>query len=137
MWLNREKGQIAVELPQRQVESFSTPSGSDEAGMKESTPGYVVSNPTKYQFIANGGNDDIQYFLDVRITPPSSSVIYNFVLKKDGQEYKRYDDLEGDSHPLNMMGNDAAGEPRQALPNGLYTFYIETTSAGTFNLDLN
>ncbi len=135
LWLNREKGQIAVELPQRQIESFSTPSGSDEAGMKESTPGYVVSDPTKYQFIANGGNDDIQYFLDVRITPPSSSVIYNFVLKKDGQEYKRYDDLEGDSHPLNMMGNDAAGEPRQALPNGLYTFYIETTSAGTFNLD--
>lgn len=135
LWLNREKGQITVDLPQRQITSFSTPSGSDEAGMKESTPGYVVSNPTNYQFISNGGNDDIQFYLDARVTAPSASVIYNFVLKKDGQEYKRYDDLEGDSHPLNMMGNDAAGEAREALPDGLYTFYIETTASGRFDLD--
>lgn len=136
MWLNREKGQITADLPQTQVTSFSLPSGSDEFGMKSSTPGFIPApNSTKYQEIQDGANDDIQFYIDIRITAPSAAVVYNFVLKKDGQEYKRYDDLEGDSHPLNMMGNDAAGDPREDLPNGRYTYHIETASSGNFTFD--
>ena len=133
LWLNREKGQITADLPQKQVESFSLPSGSSESGMKSSTPGFIPApNSTNYQEIQDGANDDIQFYIGVKITPPSASDIYNFVLKKDGQEYKRYDGLEGDSHPLNMRGSDAKGEKRPDLPNGKYTFHIETASAGTF-----
>lgn len=134
MWLNREKGQITADLPQTQITSFSTPSGSNHSGMKESTPGYIPApNSTKYQEIQDGANDDVQFYIDARITAPSASVIYNFILKKDGQEYIRYDDLEGDSHPLNMMAYDSPGGPGGDLPNGRYTYHIETASSGTFN----
>ena len=136
MWLNKEKGKIDIKSPQRKLKAsdFTAARGdTDEHGLGQS------STPAGGRF--NGAQDiffkqsKVEYFLDVKIFP-SNSDSYNFVLKKDNEEFFRVNDLSGDKHPMNMKGNSSEGTPRIDLPEGLYSFHLETTSAIDFDLDI-
>lgn len=136
MWLNKEKGQIKIDAPQRKLKAsdFTAARGdTDEVGLAQS------STPAGGRF--NGAQDifhkhsRVEYFFDVKIFP-SNSDSYNFVLKKDNKEFFRVDNLSGDKHPMNMKGNSSEGTPRIDLPEGLYTFHLETTSATDFDLEI-
>ncbi len=136
MWLNKEKGKIDIESPQRRLKAsdFTAARGdTDEPGLAQS------STPAGGRF--NGAQDiffkhsKVEYFLDVKIFP-SNSDSYNFILKKDNKEFFRVDNLSGDKHPMNMKGNSSEGSPRIDLPEGLYSFHLETTSATDFDLEI-
>ncbi|WP_187469128.1 hypothetical protein, partial [Escherichia coli] len=44
--------------------------------------------------------------------------------------------LQGNTHPLSMMGSDIEGKPREELPKGyFYTFYLESASAGNYGFE--
>ena len=136
MWLNKEKGKIDIESPQRKLKAsdFTAAVGdTSETGLRPS------STPAGGRF--DGAQDiffkhsKVEYFLDVKIFP-SNSDSYNFVLKKDNQEFFRVNNLSGDKHPMNMKGFSSEGSPRIDLPEGLYTFHLETTSAIDFDLNI-
>ena len=136
MWLNKEKGKIDIESPQRKLKAsdFTAAVGdTSETGLRPS------STPAGGRF--DGAQDiffkhsKVEYFLDVKISP-SNSDSYNFVLKKDNQEFFRVNDLSGDKHPMNMKGFSSERSPRIDLPEGLYTFHLETTSAIDFDLNI-
>ena len=136
VWLNREKGRIDIETPQRRVQgnSFTTARGdTDELGLEDSrTP---AGRGDGIQLITSSGRPKVEFFFDVKISP-SNSEIYNFILKKDNEEFFRVDNLSGDTHPMNMKGNSSEGTPRTLIPDGLYTFHLETTSAIDFDLNI-
>ena len=136
MWLNKEKGKIDIESPQRKLKAsdFTAAVGdTSETGLRPS------STPAGGRF--DGAQDiffkhsKVEYFLDVKIFP-SNSDSYNFILKKDNQEFFRVNNLSGDKHPMNMKGFSSEGSPRIDLPEGLYTFHLETTSAIDFDLNI-
>ncbi len=136
MWLNKEKGQIKIDAPQRKLKAsdFTAARGdTDEPGLAQSsTPAGGRFNGAQNIFFKHSKHE---YFLDVKIFP-SNSDPYNFVLKKDNKEFFRVDDLSGDKHPMNMKGSSSEGTPRIDLPEGLYTFHLETTSATDFDLEI-
>lgn len=136
MWLNKEKGQIKIDAPQRKLKAsdFTAARGdTDEVGLAQSsTPAGGRFNGAQNIFHKHSG---VEYFFDVKIFP-SNSDSYNFVLKKDNKEFFRVDNLSGDKHPMNMKGNSSEGTPRIDLPEGLYTFHLETTSATDFDLEI-
>lgn len=136
MWLNKEKGQIKIDAPQRRLKAsnFTTAKGdTDETGLgQSSTPAAGRFNGAQFIFHKHS---KVEYFLDVKIFP-SNSETYNFILKKDNEEFFRVDGLSGDKHPMNMKGNSSEGTPRIDLPEGLYSFHLETTSAIDFDLEI-
>jgi len=135
MWLNREKGQISLDLPQQQVTSFTAAVGSSESGMKSNSP-EALGTSQQYIPMSTHIAGPVDFFIDVKITPPSPTATYNFILKKNNKEYRRFDGLQGNTHPLNMMGSDIEGKPREELPKGyFYTFYLESASAGNYGFE--
>lgn len=136
MWLNKDKGKIDIDSPQRRLKAsdFTAARGdTDEVGLAQSsTPEGGRFNGAQLIFHKHS---KVEYFLDVKIFP-SNSDSYNFVLKKDNEEFFRADNLSGDKHPMNMKGNSSEGSPRIDLPEGLYSFHLETTSSIDFDLDI-
>ena len=136
MWLNKEKGKIDIESPQRRLKAsdFTAARGdTDEPGLAQSsTPASGRFNGAQNIFFKHS---KVEYFLDVKIFP-SNSDSYNFILKKDNEEFFRVDNLSGNKHPMNMKGNSSEGSPRIDLPEGLYSFHLETTSATDFDLEI-
>ncbi len=136
MWLNKEKGKIDIESPQRRLKAsdFTAARGdTDEPGLAQSsTPASGRFNGAQMIFFKRSKEE---YFLDVKILP-SNSDSYNFILKKDNEEFFRVDNLSGNKHPMNMKGNSSEGSPRIDLPEGLYSFHLETTSATDFDLEI-
>jgi len=145
IWLNRHKGQIPLDITEKQILSFTRPVGSDERYMKLDAPFHqgngiqVIEDTSKTEF-----------FIGVDITAPSSTSMYNFVIKRDGQEFQRFDGLFGNKSPVrveskavitslspltfdSIASSEILGANAPEAPSGNYTFYIESASAGQFD----
>ena len=66
----------------------------------------------------------------VKVTP-SSNDEYSLVIKQNGEEFKKFSGLTGET--TNGVTSDVQ---EIEIPNGDYTFFIEATNAATFSVDI-
>lgn len=62
---------------------------------------------------------------------PSGTASYNLVIKKDGEEFQKFENLTGDT----TNGVNANIENID-IPQGTYTFFIETEAVSTYQVDI-
>ncbi len=65
---------------------------------------------------------------------PSGNSLYSVVIKKDGEEFKRFDNLTGTTTNSASGGNKVTN---LAIENGSYTFFIETLTPSTYSIDIS
>jgi len=122
MWLHTKEGNLFTDNDaQYIVEGFTNVVGdiNDIKGVHNS-------------YFKNQFNDDKnKREMKVRVTP-SGSDEYNLVVKKDGEEFKRFDGLTGET-----TNGESSGSKAFEIPEGDYTFYIETSAASTFDVSIN
>lgn len=114
MWLHREKGMSAIDFAETQIDKLPT-QGWSSYGFATVFNQFVItdSSTNDYDVVGN-------FYVS------NSSSKYNVVLKKDGEEYYRNDNLYGDSTPI-----------WNALPDGTYTIIIEHEDTMTITSSSN
>ena len=80
----------------------------------------------------NNSYDESKEKRTIRVkTTPSSSDEYSLVIKQNGEEFKKFSGLSGTT--TNGVSNNV---PEIEIPNGEYTFFVESTNAATFSVDV-
>lgn len=123
MWLhNKEGGLFQDQDAQYQITGFNNVVG-DVAQIQGVTNKTFVNS-------YNEENEDRVLRVNVR---PSSTASYNLVIKQDGEEFQRFDNLTG------ITTNGIADFKNEdiELPNGTYTFFIETDVVSDYDVDFS
>ena len=76
------------------------------------------------QFSEQQANRELRIFVN-----PSADVSYNLIIKKDGEQFQKYENLSGQTINGGTTKNIE-------IPNGTYTFYIETEAVSTYTIDV-
>ena len=76
------------------------------------------------KFNEQDSNRELRIFVN-----PNVSASYNLVIKKDGEQFQKYENLSGQT--ING-GTDKNIE----IPNGTYSFYIETDTVSSYTIDV-
>lgn len=133
LWLNKEKGQM------KDREEFKPIShkikGSEFTAARGDTDEYGLTNfnlpPTTNGYLHIFDEKQVEYYLETRITPTDLTEPYNFVVYRQNEEFRRFDNLVGATIPTTIM-------PRTfgvyGLGTGSYSFYIETFAANDFDI---
>jgi hypothetical protein len=124
MWLhNKEGGLFVNQDAQYPVGSFGNIIGdvSDISGMTSKS----------FESVFNESN--FRRELEVQVIP-SGNAPYNLVVKKNGEELRRYDGLTGIKTNGSSIVSGASGIVGINVFNGSYTFFIETESTSTYNV---
>lgn len=121
MWLHNKEGKLFQDQDAQYLVTGFTPI---EGGVTE-IQGFKGAS-FKNDFNEKDATRELRIFVD-----PDTDVPYNVVIKKDGEEFKKFE---------NLSGNTINGEPSKAdnieIPNGTYTFYIETESISSYSVDV-
>jgi len=123
MWLhNKEGGLFQDQDAQYQITGFNNIVG-DVAQIQG------VTNKT---FVNSYNEENEERVLRVNVRP-SSTASYNLVIKQDGEEFQRFDNLTG------ITTNGIADFTNEdiELPNGTYTFFIETDVVSDYDVDFS
>ena len=123
MWLhNKEGGLFQDQDAQYQITGFNNVVG-DVAQIQG------VTNKT---FVNSYNEENEERVLRVNVRP-SSTASYNLVIKQDGEEFQRFDNLTG------ITTNGIADFKNEdiELPNGTYTFFIETDVVSDYDVDFS
>ena len=123
MWLhNKEGGLFQDQDAQYQITGFNNIVG-DVAQIQG------VTNKT---FVNSYNEENEERVLRVNVRP-SSTASYNLVIKQDGEEFQRFDNLTG------ITTNGIADFKNEdiELPNGTYTFFIETDVVSDYDVDFS
>ena len=122
MWLHNAEGALFQDtVSQYQIENFTNIIGSRAAQNRITG---VSSKTFVNEFRALVNNR----FLKVEITP-SGNAAYNLVIKKNGEEFQRFDNLTGKT--TNGLSSNITDIE---LPNGTYTFFIETIISSNYSV---
>lgn len=124
MWLHSTQGGLFEENEvQYPIENFTNVRGDVDVIQYGGGSGTFVNNYVE---------DKVDRRMEVLVNP-STSGVYNLVVKLDGKEFQRFDGLSG----ITVNGqSDATERISFDIPNGRYTFYIESTSAQTFAVEV-
>lgn len=123
MWLHNKEGALFQDQDaQYQIKGFNNIIGdvSDISG---------VTNKT---FVNDYNENDENRILRVNVTP-SGTAAYSLVIKKNGEEFKRFDNLTG----VTTNGITNFKNENIEIPNGVYTFFIETIAVSSYTVDIS
>ena len=134
LWLHNKEGRAFEDQDaQYQITGIS--------GITERRNGDILS--IKGGFSSNSfvsDYDEANHFQTIRINVRpsvsgtlSAAVPYNLVIKKDGEEFQRWDSLNYITTNGEQSGKNVVNLP---LTNGTYTFFIETILASTYEVDI-
>ena len=79
------------------------------------------------QFNEQNANRELRIFVS-----PDTNAPYNLVIKKDGEQFQKFDNLSGQT----INGVISGEEVNIEIPNGTYTFYIETQTVSSYTVDV-
>jgi hypothetical protein len=117
LWLHHKTGGLFVdEESSAQFGNFVKDAGKDNI---------ITLKPNNFQTPPVNDDDDAARFLDFTLEP-SSTDLFNVIIKKDGQVYQRFDSQQRDSS-TNLYAKKGI-----ELEAGNYTFEVECTAAVTF-----
>lgn len=122
MWLHNKEG----ELFQDQDAQYPVTGISNIIGDTSDISGFSSTS-----FVNKFNEDKSKRELRVNVNPSGSS-LYNLVIKKDGEEFQRFDDLTGTT----TNGTTTGSITNIEIPNGTYTFFIETLVDSTYDIDI-
>ncbi len=123
LWLHNKEGALFQDQDaQYQITGFSNIIG--DVGK--------ITGVTDKTFINdyNESNEDRVLRVNVR---PSGTAAYSLVIKKNGEEFKRFDNLTGTT----TNGVINFKDENILIPNGVYTFFIETIANSTYAVDIS
>lgn len=119
MWLHKKKGTL-FEDNVGHVEFYGTAGDTSEHGLG------VTNWQTKYFNIYDYGSK-VNMFLDLKVTSGISN--YNVVLYKNGEEHRRFDNLQsGTEHLIDFSDTDSA----ETIDPGGYSIKVESENVGSF-----
>ena len=84
-------------------------------------------------FSINNSKRHIDMKLDFTVDPGDDTVTYNLVIHKNGEEFRRFESLSGDTKNGVTLGDDVDSIE---VDSGQYTVFLETSAASTFDLDV-
>ncbi len=122
MWLHNKEG----ELFQDQAAQYPVTGISNIIGDTSNISGF--SNTS---FVNSLYDDRSKRELRVNVNSSGSS-LYNLVIKKDGEEFQRFNDLTGTT----TNGTTTGKVTNIVIPRGTYTFFIETLVNSTYEIDI-
>jgi len=141
MWLHNKEGELFQDLDAQFLASgFSVTSKDKTMGLGTFFTGFTTSSfETKIDEIRKSRIFDgipvnkIERALNVKVEP-SGSAGYSLVIKKDGEEFQRFDGLTG----VTELGQSTSLKRDQFLriDDGVYTFFIETDAVSSYNLTM-
>ena len=115
LWLHNKEGGLFVDQEaQYQITGFDSVVGDTSQ----------ISGVTNTTFVNTYDESNTDRVLKV-IVRPSGIASYNLVVKKNGEEFQRFDNLTGETTNEDI-----------SIPNGTYTFFIETAAASTYDVDI-
>lgn len=123
LWLHNKEGALFQDQDaQYQITGFNNVIG--DVGR--------ITGVTNKTFINDYDESDEDRVLRVNVRP-SGTAAYNLVIKKNGEEFKRFDNLTGTTTNgiTNFKNEDIL------IPNGVYTFFIETIANSTYEVDIS
>ena len=122
MWLHNKEGEIF----QDQDAQYPVTGISNIIGDTSNISGFSSTS-----FVNKFNEDKSKRELRVNVNPSGSS-LYNLVIKKDGEEFQRFDNLTGTT----TNGTTTGKVTNIEIPNGTYTFFIETLVDSTYEIDI-
>jgi hypothetical protein len=84
-------------------------------------------------FAINNTKKRIQFNLDFTVDPGDDTATYNLVIHKNGEEFKRFDSLKGDTKNGTALGQTI---DHIEVDNGQFSVFIETSAVTTFDLEV-
>ena len=122
MWLHNKKGALF----------------QDQDAQYPATGFSIINDPTpdirgfksasfENEFNANKNKRELKIFV-----APTTSASYNVIIKKDGEEFQRWDNLAGTT-----LNGENGGKTEIEIPNGVFTFYVETITVNSFTIDVS
>ena len=98
--------------------------------------GKAVKGVTKKNASWNIDNDknNRRYELYFSAAPVLTSAKYNLVINRNGEEFKRFDDLTGTTSNGTLVTSAFSTSDPIEVKNGDFTVFIESTDATTFNI---
>ena len=127
MWLHTKAGGLFVD--QDKAQQFT---GLNLiANTKKEVDELVVRSNN---FRINNADAKIEFHYRAHITPALTNLKYNLVIQRNGQEFKRFEGLTGETK--NGLTNYDSTKDAIIVDNGEFSFFIETASATTFNLQI-
>lgn len=84
-------------------------------------------------FAINNTKKSVQYNLDFSVDPADDTATYNLVIHKNGEEFRRFDNLKGDTKNGTALGQAI---DKIEVDNGQFSVFIETSAATSFDLDV-
>jgi hypothetical protein len=121
LWLHNKEGKLFLDQDAQYLVSGFTPiegSSSVISGFK--------GGSFKNEFNEKDSTRELKVFVNPNVDAP-----YNLVINKDGEQFKKFE---------NLSGSTINGQPSKAdnieIPNGTYTFYIETESTSSYSVDV-
>ena len=122
MWLHNKEG----ELFQDQDAQYPVTGISNIIGDTSDISGFSSTS-----FVNKFNEDKSKRELRINVNSSGSS-LYNVVIKKDGDEFQRFNDLTGTT----TNGTNTGKVTNIEIPNGTYTFFIETLVDSTYEIDI-
>lgn len=137
MWLHNKEGALLDnQSAQSQVLNFAAQTGQVDkdgvfGGFGNKSFNSSVDEILKADKYENSKIKQISRHLTVEVTP-SGSDPYNLVIKKDGEEFQRFENLTGTTE--NGQSGSVKLKNGIEIQDGVYTFYIESETAQNFTL---
>jgi len=141
MWLHNKEGELFEDLEaQYQATGFTKTSidntmsiGAFFTGFKNASFETKIADIQKTRQFDGLTVNQIERALNVKVVP-SGSAGYSLVIKKNGEEFQRFDGLTGTTE----LGQSTSLKRDQFLRigDGVYTFFIETDTNSTYTLTM-
>jgi len=141
MWLHNKEGELFQDQDaQHQASGFTVTSkdktmglGSFFTGFKDASFETKLDDIRKHRIFDGIPVNKIERALNVTVVP-SGSAGYSLVIKKDGEEFQRFDGLTGTTE----LGQSSSLKRDQFLRigDGVYTFFIETDAISSYALTI-
>ncbi len=127
LWLhNKEGGLFQDQDAQYQITGFS-----DIIGDKGK-----ITGVTDKTFVNTYNENTSERVLRVTVRP-SGTAAYNLVIKKDGVDFKRFDNLTGTTTNGIISSSFKNKDHNILIPNGTYTYFIESIAVSTYSVDFS
>ena len=127
LWLHNKEGALFQNQDaQYQVTGFNTVIG--DVGK--------ITGITNKTFVNDYNEDSLDRFLRVTVRP-SGTAAYNLVIKKNGEDFKRFDNLTGTTTNGVESSTFKAKDQNIEIPSGTYTYFIETIVVSSYSVDFS
>tara|TARA_R110000796_G_scaffold9655_5_gene32936 strand:+ start:2534 stop:5596 length:3063 start_codon:yes stop_codon:yes gene_type:complete len=121
LWLHNKEGRIFQDQDAQYPITGFTPVGNPSTNINGFKGGSF-----KNEFNEQRAKRELRIFVD-----PDTDVPYNLVIKKDGEDFQKFENLAG-----NTINGKIGKADEIEIPNGTYTFYIETKSVSNYSVDV-